>query len=176
MRARNRQARECPALPPRRLRGGRRTADTRGDQLVHAVAPCENGARFRSRKVSRACSYPPGHARRCPMSQRLDHLDLPADDVRALGGKLLDLAAQWLAGEPQAPVLAHLGGDQLAALFDEPPPEHGAAAEALLAEMRDKVLVPSRLNSHPRQVAVVCATPDSSTPLATLLVSMSTQN
>src|SRR3546814_3820169 len=48
MRARNRQARECPALPPRRLRGGRRTADTRGDQLVHAVAPCENGARFRS--------------------------------------------------------------------------------------------------------------------------------
>src|SRR3546814_4509854 len=103
MRARNRQAREGPALPPRRLRGGRRTADARGDQLVHAAAPCKNGARFRSRKVSRACSYPPGHARRRPMSQRLDYLDLPADDVRALGGKLLDLAAQWLAGEPQVP-------------------------------------------------------------------------
>src|SRR3546814_11913163 len=82
------------------------------------------------------------------MSQRLDHLDLPADDVRALGGKLLDLAAQWLAGEPQAPVLEHLGGDQLEALFDEPPPEHGVADEALLAELRDKVLRPSRRTGH----------------------------
>src|SRR3546814_8226050 len=106
------------------------------------------------------------------MSQRLDHLDLPADDVRALGGKLLDLAAQWLAGEPQAPVLEHLGGDQLEALFDEPPPEHGVGDEALLAELRDKVLRHSRRNGHPRQFAHVCASPDPIGALADLLVSM----
>src|SRR3546814_14087879 len=137
MRARNRQARECPALPPRRLRGGRRTADTRGDQLVHAAAPCENGARFRSRKVSRACSYPPGHARSCPMSQRLDHLDLPADDVRAPGDQPLEQAAQWLAGEPPAPVLEHLGGAQREALFALPQPEPAVRENALLADLPD---------------------------------------
>lgn len=110
------------------------------------------------------------------MSQRLDYLDLPADDVRALGGKLLDLAAQWLAGEPQAPVLEHLGGDQLEALFDEPPPEHGVGDEALLAELRDKVLRHSRRNGHPRQFAHVCASPDPIGALADLLVSMINQN
>src|SRR3546814_16764887 len=89
--------------PPRTTR-----TDTLCPYTTLFRSPCKNGARFRSRKVSRACSYPPGHARRRPMSQRLDYLDLPADDVRALGGKLLDLAAQWLAGEPQEIGRAHV--------------------------------------------------------------------
>jgi glutamate/tyrosine decarboxylase-like PLP-dependent enzyme len=105
-----------------------------------------------------------------------ESLDLAPADVAALGGKLLDLAAQWLAAEPESPVLQRLGGAELQALFDEPPPEAGIPDAALLAELRDKVLRYSRHNGHPRQFAHVCASPDPVGALADLLVSMLNQN
>jgi glutamate/tyrosine decarboxylase-like PLP-dependent enzyme len=103
-------------------------------------------------------------------------LDTPPADVTALGGKLLELAAQWLAAEAESPVLQRLGGADLQALFDEPPPEAGIPDDALLAELRDKVLRYSRHNGHPRQFAHVCASPDPVGALADLLVSMVNQN
>lgn len=109
-------------------------------------------------------------------SPSYDALDLPIADFRALGNKLLDLAAQWLAAESEAPVLEHLNGAELHALFDEPPSETGVADDALLAELRDKVLRYSRHNGHPRQFAHVCASPDPVGALADLLVSMINQN
>lgn len=104
------------------------------------------------------------------------HLDLPPAEVHKLGERLLDLAVQWLAAESQAPVLEPLDGAGLEALFDEPPPEHGIGDEALLAELRDKVLRHARHNGHPRQFAHVCASPDPVGALADLLVSMINQN
>ena len=103
-------------------------------------------------------------------------LDLPPADFRTLGAGLLDLAAEWLAAEPDAPVLERRSGSELAALFAEPPPEQGIDDAALLAELRDKVLRYSRHNGHPRQFAHVCASPDPVGALADLLVSILNQN
>ena len=106
----------------------------------------------------------------------LDTLDLPVDRFRQLGGDVLDLAAQWLAAEPSAPVLERGNGEALASLFAAPPPEQGIDDAALFAELRDKVLRYSRHNGHPRQFAHVCASPDPVGALADLLVSIINQN
>jgi glutamate/tyrosine decarboxylase-like PLP-dependent enzyme len=103
-------------------------------------------------------------------------LDMPPDQFRRLGGEFLDLAAQWLAQEPESPVLRRATGPALAALFDEPPPERGIGDAALLAELRDKLLRHSRHNGHPRQFAHVCASPDPVGALADLLASTINQN
>jgi glutamate/tyrosine decarboxylase-like PLP-dependent enzyme len=105
-----------------------------------------------------------------------DTLDLPVDRFRQLGRDVLELAAQWLAAEPSAPVLDRGDGEALAALFDSPPPEQGIDDAALLIELRDKVLRYSRHNGHPRQFAHVCASPDPVGALADLLVSIINQN
>lgn len=103
-------------------------------------------------------------------------LDLPVERFRQLGGEFLTLAAQWLADEPNGPVLRHCSGVELAALFEQPPPEQGMDDAGLLAELRDKVLRHSRHNGHPRQFAHVCASPDPVGALADLLASAINQN
>ena len=103
-------------------------------------------------------------------------LDMPIERFRQLGGELLELAAQWLADEPNAPVLRRCSGVELAALFEQPPPEQGIDDDTLLAELRDKVLRHSRHNGHPRQFAHVCASPDPLGALADLLASTINQN
>lgn len=103
-------------------------------------------------------------------------LDMPVARFRQLGGDMLELAAQWLTAEPDAPVLRHCSGVELAALFEQPPPEQGLDESALLAELRDKVLRHSRHNGHPRQFAHVCASPDPVGALADLLASAINQN
>jgi glutamate/tyrosine decarboxylase-like PLP-dependent enzyme len=103
-------------------------------------------------------------------------LDMPIERFRQLGGEFLELAAQWLADEPSAPVLRRCSGAGLAALFEQPPPEQGIDDAALLAELRDKVLRHSRHNGHPRQFAHVCASPDPVGALADLLASAINQN
>jgi glutamate/tyrosine decarboxylase-like PLP-dependent enzyme len=106
----------------------------------------------------------------------LADLDMPVERFRQLGGDFLDLAAHWLAEEPNGPVLRRSSGIELAALFDQPPPEHGVDDAALLAELRDKVMRYSRHNGHPRQFAHVCASPDPVGALADLLASIINQN
>ena len=103
-------------------------------------------------------------------------LDMPPEQFRQLGGGLLDLAAQWLADEPHAPVLRRCNGVELAKSLEQPPPEQGIDAAALLAELRDKVMRHSRHNGHPRQFAHVCASPDPIGALADLLASTINQN
>ncbi len=104
------------------------------------------------------------------------HLDTPVDTFKQMGGEFLDLAAQWLAQESQAPVLRHCSGVELAALLEGPPPERGMGETALLTELRDKVLRYSRHNGHPRQLAHVCASPDPVGALADLLAATINQN
>ena len=102
---------------------------------------------------------------------RFTDLDMPPEQFRQLGGELLELAAQWLADEPSAPVLRRCSGVELANMFEQPPPEQGIDDAALLAELRDKLLRYSRHNGHPRQFAHVCASPDLLGALADLLAS-----
>ena len=103
-------------------------------------------------------------------------LDLPPEEFRRLGTAFLDLATEWLAGESEAPVLRPLGGAALAALLDQPLPEHGIGEHALLEQLRARVLGHSRRNGHPRQFAHVCASPDPVGALADLLASTINQN
>lgn len=110
------------------------------------------------------------------MSDNDSILDMPVERFRQLGGEFLDLAAQWLADEPNGPVLRRCSGAELAALFDRPPPEQGIDDAALLTQLRDKVLRYSRHNGHPRQFAHVCASPDPVGALADLLASTINQN
>jgi glutamate/tyrosine decarboxylase-like PLP-dependent enzyme len=107
---------------------------------------------------------------------RFTDLDMPVEQFRELGGELLELAAQWLAAEPDGPVLRPCRGVELAALFDQPPPERGIGDVELLAQLRDNVLRHSRHNGHPRQFAHVCASPDPVGALADLLASAINQN
>lgn len=103
-------------------------------------------------------------------------LAMPVPQFRELGAGFLDLAAQWLAEEPDSPVLRYCSGVELAALLEQPPPEQGMGDTALIAELRDKVLRYSRHNGHPRQFAHVCASPDPVGALADLLASTINQN
>jgi len=103
-------------------------------------------------------------------------LDMQAGEFLQLGGDVLSLAAKWLDGEVEGPVLRHCSGIELAALFEQPPPEQGIDGHALLAELQEKVLRYSRHNGHPRQFAHVCASPDPVGALADLLVSTLNQN
>ena len=103
-------------------------------------------------------------------------LDLSPEEFRRLGDAFLDLAAEWLAGETDAPVLRPLGGAELAALLDQPPPERGVGEHALLEQLRTRVLRHARHNGHPRQFAHVCASPDPVGALADLLASTINQN
>jgi hypothetical protein len=50
------------------------------------------------------------------MTHDNDPLDLPPERFRALGSDFLDLAAQWLAAEPDAPVLSRPDGAETGAV------------------------------------------------------------
>lgn len=103
-------------------------------------------------------------------------LDMDPETFTALGRDMLELAAEWLGNETADPVLEPIGGRDLAALIDEAPPEQGVPGEALLSELREKILRYSRHNGHPRYFAHVCASPDPAGALADLLASIINQN
>ncbi|MGH7058012.1 MAG: pyridoxal phosphate-dependent decarboxylase family protein, partial [Acetobacteraceae bacterium] len=110
------------------------------------------------------------------MTDETAALDLSAEAFRRLGHDMLELAAEWLANEPQDPLLEHLGGKELAALFAEPPPERGLSDSALFDELRGKIVRYSRHNGHPRYFAYVSASADPAGALADLLASAMNQN
>ncbi|HEX5313762.1 MAG TPA: hypothetical protein VFX38_02500, partial [Gammaproteobacteria bacterium] len=103
-------------------------------------------------------------------------LDLDAESFLALGHDMLELAAEWIAGEADDPLLQPIGGVALANLLDEPPPERGMTNDALFVELRERVLRYARRNGHPRYFAYVMASADPVGALADLLVSAMNQN
>jgi aromatic-L-amino-acid decarboxylase len=108
--------------------------------------------------------------RACYAPRRLDlkagamqDFDLDADAVRALGRQAADLVAAHREGLLGRPVFGKVGAG--AAFFDEPLPEEGLPAEAVLGAVRDHVLPYPFGNSHPRFFAFINATAD---PLGTV--------
>ncbi|HXY40109.1 MAG TPA: aspartate aminotransferase family protein [Vicinamibacteria bacterium] len=93
----------------------------------------------------------------------MDDFDLGPDEVRALGYRAAELVAEHRAQLLQRPVFGKLG--TAAAFFDEPLPEEGLPAEAVLRAVREHVLPHAFGNSHPRFFAFINATAD---PLATV--------
>jgi aromatic-L-amino-acid decarboxylase len=89
--------------------------------------------------------------------------DLDPEEVRRLGRLAADLVADHRAHLLDRPVFGKVG--EAAAVFDEPLPEEGRPADAVLAEVRDRVLSRPFGNSHPRFFGFINATAD---PLGTV--------
>jgi aromatic-L-amino-acid decarboxylase len=89
--------------------------------------------------------------------------DLDPEELRRLGRLAADLVAEHRARLLDRPVFGKVG--EAAAVFDEPVPEEGQTADAVLAEVRDRVLSHPFGNSHPRFFGFINATAD---PLGTV--------
>ena len=88
----------------------------------------------------------------------MHEFDLDAEAVRRLGYRAADLAAEHRAGLLDRPVFGKVGG--AAASFDEPLPEKGLPIDAVLADVRERILPRAFGNSHPRFFAFINATAD----------------
>jgi glutamate/tyrosine decarboxylase-like PLP-dependent enzyme len=88
----------------------------------------------------------------------MHEFDLDAEAVRQLGYRAADLAAEHRAGLVDRPVFGKVG--DAAASFDEPLPEKGQPIDAVLADVRERVLPRAFGNSHPRFFAFINATAD----------------
>jgi len=94
-----------------------------------------------------------------------DALLLSADEIRALGGRVLELVAEYYGSLNTRPVLEPASSELLRATVAEPLPREGAAFDDLLTTLRDVVIRYSRHNGHPRFFGYV-ASPG--TPIASL--------
>jgi aromatic-L-amino-acid decarboxylase len=93
----------------------------------------------------------------------MNDFDLSPDEIRRLGALAVEAVAAHREGLERRPVFGKVG--EAAALFDEPLPETGMPAEALIAFVREHVLSRPFGNSHPRFFGFINATAD---PLGTL--------
>jgi glutamate/tyrosine decarboxylase-like PLP-dependent enzyme len=76
--------------------------------------------------------------------------DLPAAEFSALGHDVIALLAQYFAEMESAPAFPGCKPDEVAALFDGPPPEHAEPVGDILADWRDKIIPNSSRQGSPR--------------------------
>jgi aromatic-L-amino-acid decarboxylase len=88
----------------------------------------------------------------------MHEFDLDPDELRRLGARVADLVAEQRASLEARPVFGKVG--ELASLFEEPLPEAGMPAEAVLEAVRERILPRPFGNSHPRFFAFINATAD----------------
>ena len=84
--------------------------------------------------------------------------DLDPEELRRLGARAAELVAEQRAELEGRPVFGKVGEAALG--FDEPLPESGEPAEAVLAAVRERILPRPFGNSHPRFFAFINATAD----------------
>jgi len=102
--------------------------------------------------------------------------DMDPETFRALGYRVVDEMAHWLAGEAADPVLEPISGEWLRALLEEPPPRAASPTDDVLQTFRDVIARYSRRNGHPRYLAYVSASAAPAAVLADALASMLNQN
>ena len=94
-----------------------------------------------------------------------DSLQLPPDELLALGGAALEQVAAYYRSLDSRPVLNPTTSHHLRGLLDEPLPRNGTDFESLLATIRDVVERYSRHSAHSRFFGYVSAP---GTPIAAL--------
>ncbi len=87
-------------------------------------------------------------------------MDLPPDELRRLGHKVIELMLQAVEAERADPVLRPVTGPELRAMLDEPLPERPSAPDDVLALWRDCVMPYCRHNGHPRFFGYVVTSAD----------------
>jgi len=105
-------------------------------------------------------------------------LDPRVDRARflAMARDAAALAADWIDGETEAPVLRRAGGAALRERLARPRPDAPGDWEALLAELRADVVPHLRRNGHPGFFGYVSASAEPVAALADLLASAFNQN
>lgn len=84
-----------------------------------------------------------------------DHLDMDLGDFREQGHRVVEMMADYYAGIGQRRVFPDCRADELARLFDEPPPEQGEPASRILDDWEQRVLPNLSTVGSPRHFAYV---------------------
>ena len=86
--------------------------------------------------------------------------DLPPDEFRRLGHKVIELMADALEAERAEPVLRQISGATMLGMVDEPLPDGETSADDVIATWQQAVAPFSRRNGHPRFFGYVCTSAD----------------
>ena len=102
--------------------------------------------------------------------------DIPPAELEQWTRDVGRFLQEWLAREPEDPVLENISGKALQAGLDSGLPRQGAEFTAVMQEFRDWIARYSRANGNPRYLAYVCASADPVGVLADSLASAMNQN
>jgi glutamate/tyrosine decarboxylase-like PLP-dependent enzyme len=97
-------------------------------------------------------------------------------EFQRTGHQLIDLIASYLASVEERSVLPNVSPTELTALFDEPLPQEGASAEAVVAELEQKLLPYCTHVNHPGYFGLITPSPTPMGVLGDLLASALNQN
>lgn len=86
--------------------------------------------------------------------------DVPPDEFRRLGHRVIDLMAEAIAAERADPVIRPISGEEIRRRIDGPLPQRGRPIEEVFARWRDDILPYSRRHGHPRFFGYVCTSAD----------------
>ena len=102
--------------------------------------------------------------------------DLSVDELHDYSAAVNHFMKEWLAREPEDPILESISGQELAAGLETGLPRQGMEFDAVIQEFRDWIARYSRANGNPRYFAYVCASADPIGALADALASVMNQN
>jgi glutamate/tyrosine decarboxylase-like PLP-dependent enzyme len=105
-----------------------------------------------------------------------DPIDLPPRELRRLGCAAVELIAQYLESLPQQRIMPDTSARLIRQLVEEPLPESGADAAALLETVKNVILPFSRQNGHPRFFGYVASPGTAITAIGDLLASVLNAN
>ena len=111
-----------------------------------------------------------------PASEPRGVFDVPPAELEHWTREAGRFLQEWLAREPEDPVLENISGQALQAGLDTGLPRKGAEFAAVMQEFRDWIARYSRANGNPRYFAYVSASADPVGVLADALASVMNQN
>ena len=84
---------------------------------------------------------------------------MDTDEFRKTGHEVVDMLADYLAGVEQQPLFPDVEPRLLDELFDEPVPQESMPADAVLGEIRRKLLPYCTHVNHPGYFGLITPTP-----------------
>ena len=101
---------------------------------------------------------------------------MDATEFRNAGHLVVDLLADYLASVDQKRITPDIDPEKVRALFDEPMPQHGIAAEDILKELQQKLLPNCVHVSHPGYFGLITPTPTPAGILGDFIAAALNQN
>ena len=101
---------------------------------------------------------------------------MEATEFRNVGHQVVDLLADYLASVDQKRITPDINPERVRALFDEPLPQHGVAAEDILKELQQKLLPNCVHVSHPGYFGLITPTPTPAGILGDFIAAALNQN